>query len=702
MDDERGMGEARAAEEERGLGDDELKGLIAQEISAALGSWQSELSERRAEALDRYMGELYGDEQEGYSQVVSRDIFEAVEQILPDLLETFVGGDEVVRVTPYGEKDEEASRLRTKRLNYAFLCENDGFVIAYDWMKDALIQGNGVVKYWVDEQHQPDVKQVPGVPSMGVGMLLEAGARVLEYADNGDDTFDLTVDAGKERRSISIQCVPNEEFGIDRRASSIKTARFVCHVTVTTAGALRDLGYPEDLIALCPGPDRFEESQEREAREALEDGGNDISDLGTVSRKGADEEKEIAECYLWVDYDGDGSSELRRVIVGGRQASVIFANDVVSFIPFATLSPIRIPHRFHGMGIADALADIARINTVLKRGYLDSLYSSIRPRWAVLSSQKGGPMADMDELDQLRPGGTVQEFAAGAIRPLESPDVSQPALAGLEFVRGLREERIGVTRMATGLSQAGADAETKLHGTAKGLLALMAQQNKRVGLIARLMAETGWKDLFSGIYRLLQEIEDGQFAYRGQVEEAPPELFTEGREIKIAVGLGYGDKMERFEGLMHLANLMERAAQVPGVGGVVVTPKHFYNLADEICEVLGYHNQNRFFADPEQAGPAPEPPPEAWAVEVAAKERMHAEDLRLKELEIRLEYDYKNRELLVKAGMEAAQANLEAEAQSQETNLPVTATLVPGQQSQAAAEPGGAQETQVPPPEALR
>ena len=692
-------GEGEAAASERGMSESELLTLVAAEINSAMGSWQTELSERRRAAMERYMGELYGDEIEGYSAVVSRDIFEAVEDVLPDLCETFVGGDEVARCLPYGEEDEQNAKLRTKRLNHVFLCENQGFLIAYDWMKDSLIQGNAVVKYWVAETAPAEVKRFSGLPSMGVGVLLDAGAKIVEFGDNGDGSFDVVVEVGKAKQKIEIQNLPNEEFGIDRRASSIETARFVCHVTTTTVGALRDLGYDEEKIQACPGPNRFEHALEREAREALEDGQNSVSDLTDVGRSGADAEREIGECYIWCDFDGSGMSALRRVIVGGRQASVLFSNDRVSFVPMANLSPIKIPHRFVGMGVADAMADLARINTVLKRGYLDSLYNTVRQRFAVLSNPRSGPMADMDQLDALRPGGHVEEYTAGAIRALEYTDITQPALAGLEFLRSLKEERLGRSRMTTGSSMAGTDAETKLHGTAKGLLALMSQSNKRLGLVARLFAETGFKKMFGDIYKLLQEVEDTEFGYRGEKMQAGPDLFSEEREVKLSVGLGYGDKMERLEGLNMIAGLQERIhAATPGL---IVRPEHAYNLADEMCELLGYQNQERFFGDPQKAEPQP-PPPESWAVEIASKERMHAEDLRMQELELRLKYDLEQSKLQIEAAKVGATINRElAEAEANETDLLLTGGLEPAAQSQRAAEPGGAQTMEQPPPQAL-
>jgi hypothetical protein len=663
--------------------EEDLRSLIAKEISAGIGEWSSELSERRTTAMKLYNGLAYGDEVEGYSAVVSRDIYESVQQILPDLLETFVGGDEVARVLPTTERDEEEAQVTTARLNHLFLHENPGFEIAHHWIVDALIQKNGIVKFWVEEYEEVTPFEKQDIPSEAVGVMLSMGVRMTKFDETSPGMFHCVGEITKRKQRIIIENVPPEEFGINRAARSMKSARCAFHITTTTAGALRELGYPADMIDMCPSPSGFEDTEEEEAR-AYNEGG-EVEGFSEPFREGADKEKEVAEVYIWVDFDGDGKSELRRVMVGGRRATVVFSNDVVSFIPFASISPTLVPHRFFGTSIADALEDIQRINTVVKRQFLDGLYASTRPRYAVTGNAKTGPDCDVGELDTLRAGGHVTVYQAGALQPLQVTDATTPALMGLEYLRGLREERIGVSRVNTGSAFAAGDDATKLHGTAKGLQMLQASANKRVALIARIMAETGFKDLFQGLYRLLREV-DGETEFQGRSgwAKSTPEMFETPRQVRISVGLGYGDRKERLEGLMMMTGLQERLTQA--VPGQIVRPEHAYNLVDEICDVLGYRNANRFFGDPKDAPPQEPAPAEPWKVEVASKERMHIEDLRLEELKIRLDHEYKLREL----GLREA----EAEREAAETPVPLTGQLVAHPQSQMAGGPMPGQRTQ--------
>src|SRR5258707_921178 len=38
--------------------------------------------------------------------------------------------------------------------NYVAFWQNNGFIVGYEWNKDALIQKNGIVKYWWEEKKE--------------------------------------------------------------------------------------------------------------------------------------------------------------------------------------------------------------------------------------------------------------------------------------------------------------------------------------------------------------------------------------------------------------------------------------------------------------------------------------------------------------------------------------------------------------------
>ena len=76
--------------------EDELLSLISNEERQAIGYQYGELSNERETAMDYYMGRPFGNEVEGKSQVISTDVRDAVEGMLPSLLDMFTSSKEAV------------------------------------------------------------------------------------------------------------------------------------------------------------------------------------------------------------------------------------------------------------------------------------------------------------------------------------------------------------------------------------------------------------------------------------------------------------------------------------------------------------------------------------------------------------------------------------------------------------------------------
>ena len=78
----------------------ELASLIEQEVSDSIGHTTGDLADARALELKYYNSEPFGNERDGESQVVSSDVFDTVEGMLPPLLRIFTASDDVVRFDP--------------------------------------------------------------------------------------------------------------------------------------------------------------------------------------------------------------------------------------------------------------------------------------------------------------------------------------------------------------------------------------------------------------------------------------------------------------------------------------------------------------------------------------------------------------------------------------------------------------------------
>jgi len=140
------------------MGMDALSALLAAAKADALaGLSDSTLSSERSDAMDYYLGNMDKDmpPADGRSKAVSTDVADAVEGILPSLMDIFFGSDEVVRFEPQGPEDEEAAQQETDYVNYVFVQQNNGWRVTYDYFKDALLQKNGFVKvFWEEDEKE--------------------------------------------------------------------------------------------------------------------------------------------------------------------------------------------------------------------------------------------------------------------------------------------------------------------------------------------------------------------------------------------------------------------------------------------------------------------------------------------------------------------------------------------------------------------
>lgn len=154
----------------------ELKSLVASEIKTAYGYLGGRLSNERVLAQRYYLGMPYGDEQDDRSQVITTEVRDAVESVLPMLLRLFVSSDKMFEFEPETEKDEESSKQATDYVNLIFNRDNPGFLITYTAFKDALLFKNGVIKYKWAETERVSTEDYTGQTIDQVAALLEPGS----------------------------------------------------------------------------------------------------------------------------------------------------------------------------------------------------------------------------------------------------------------------------------------------------------------------------------------------------------------------------------------------------------------------------------------------------------------------------------------------------------------------------------------------
>src|SRR5210317_1098876 len=138
--------------EDTRMDDKELQTIVGSEIDDAVDFIDNWVSPNRAEATEYYRGEPFGNEEEGRSQVVSMDVRDTVQAIMPSLMRIFHGSDQTVEYVPQGPEDVAAAKQATDYANYIINRDNNGFLEMHSAFMDALVRKVGILKVYWDDQ----------------------------------------------------------------------------------------------------------------------------------------------------------------------------------------------------------------------------------------------------------------------------------------------------------------------------------------------------------------------------------------------------------------------------------------------------------------------------------------------------------------------------------------------------------------------
>ena len=585
----------------------DLLALIANEERQAVGYTYGDLSAEREMAMNYYMGRSFGNEVEGKSQVISTDVRDAVEGMLPSLLDMFTSSKEAVEFEPVGMEDEQQAKAATALCNYVFYKQNNGFLLLYQWFKDALLQKNGVVKFWYEDSESKTKEKYEDLNELEIFQLLQnPNVEVSATREMEDGRTEIEITVTDKSGKVCVQNVPPEEFLITPKHNSVslQDCLFVAHRMRRTVSEIKEMGYDvKDFSGDSGGDLNMEYLSRRQFAEEFPE--NDDPGDPALRRLW------ITECYLRVDFDGDGFTELRRVLRCGQE---ILENEETDYVPFAAITPIIMPHRFYGLSLADLVMEIQYHKSILWRQMMDNLYLTNNPRNLILENQ-----VNLDDLLTSRVGGIVRQKVPGAVTPLETRFIAGQSFPMLEYLDSVKENRSGVTRY-----NQGTDADS-LNKTATGISRIMNASEQRIKLVARIFAETGVKDLFKGILHCLQKYSTAPMQMRllGNVVAIDPRQWKTQWDVSVNVGLGTGDKSQQLVQLQTIAAVQKELLMA---GKSWVTDDNLYNMARKIAESAGFQNEGMFFTPPKNVPPQ-EPPPDPEMMKLQAEAQMGQAEL---------------------------------------------------------------------------
>lgn len=603
-------------------GEERIARIVLGDISQG-NRHQQQVRVARAEAYKLFKGEPLGNEVEGRSHMVSRDVLDTVESIMPSLMEIFAGGNEVATCSPVGREDEHTAELLTRVLNYQFLTLMGGFVLLYSWIKDSLVYGVGVIKLtWKRESTFLE----DAIPTPMTGEQLEVlrsmpGIEVVTAEPVQPPTPLLGVPVPMQyqnvvlRRETVLRASPDAEvvdpadFGYDPTATDLDGAKFVYHRTRRTLselldlqdrGVYRNVDRVRDALSGAGGGSAWSNADDPMSGSAAEkddrfaaDGLTSPARFGETSGEQEHLGRREVDVYEWwglLDRENEGRLVPYLVAIA---AGVVIRCEENPFghkeHPFVMLRPILDPHRMEGLGYGDLCGEFQKTKTSILRQFLDNL-SFVNNAMTVVDRNAN---VEMKSLLNPRPGGVVRTDRMDGVRREAIQPLSGPAIQALEFVQTLQESRTGVTRYNQGMDS------RSLNKTATGLSAIMGASVQRLKLIARLMAETGIRGVFRKMVALNQQFSDPGFVMRIHGEPltiAPDDI--DGRfDVTVDVGVSAGKEEMVQTQMLQLLQLSPMLVQA----GVMV-PENLRNVVSRLLSSWGYKDPEPFLSPPGDPG----------------------------------------------------------------------------------------------------
>jgi len=665
------------------MDDYQLNSIVSSEITDALNHFDSEFSQERIRAMDFYLGEPFGNEVEGRSSVVSTEVADTVEAIMPNLMRVFTANDKYVRFSPRTAEDMERAEQVSDYVNYIINHDNEGYKILYNWFKDALLFRLGIVKYFYEEEENVTEEEYNGLDENELAVLLaNPDIEVIEQQetvlnsymeDDGtvvpiESSYDLSVRVTERKGKIKVINVPPEEFLVNRRATSLEDSYFVAHRTTMTVSDLVAMGYDREEVEAHAGLSDLDVDQERTNRfQDLE------ANTGTDAADPTLRDVVYYECIMKVDYDGDGIAERRRICAIGAEGTHILHNEPFDHVPFAVVSPVLMPHRLIGRSIYDMTEDLQVIKSTLMRQYLDSVYTSTLPRMVAVEGQ-----VNLDDLLEGTAGGIIRARQPGMVQAITGTPVGGEVRPLMDYLDNIKEQRTGMSKASQGL-----DANALQSTTASAISATVRGAQVKLESYARTMAETGVKSLFKGILHLVTKYDNKPRIVRLRNNFVPidPREWTSEFDVVVQVGLGTADDEQKIAFLTQIAAKQEQILMQLGPNNPVVSMSQYVNTLRSIAEIGGFKDADQFFASPQQIQmqqqqqqqQPPQPNPEVamkqqqMEAELALKREKMQADIQLERERMTMEMELRRQELQAEAELRMAKAVTDSQIS---TNLP--------------------------------
>ena len=235
----------------------------------------------------------------------------------------------------------------------------------------------------------------------------------------------------------------------------------------------------------------------------------------------------------------------------------------------------------------EIIIDDQDASTALLRGLLDNIAMVNNPRLEVVEN-----MVAMDDVLNNEIGGIIRSKAIGSVRELTVGTMGAAILPAIGYYDEVIRAKTGVSGAGMGL-----DADVLQSQTAQGVNAAVQAANQVSELIARHLAEGGFKQLFRLIVQLARQHPnpDEMMRVNGAFVPVDPRSWTAAMDMEVNVGLGSGQREEKAMVLRETLQTQMGIWQAYGPNNGIVSLTNIRNTLADIQRLSGVHNNDRYY-----------------------------------------------------------------------------------------------------------
>ena len=604
---------------------------------ARIGGWQT----YHAEGPDKPAQSQTSDRE----PTVAYEVRDAVQQVLPDIMEQLAGGDEPVEFYSHDPSKHDLCRQATI-LALALFWESGGYDAIHDSSLHAAVGRLGFLKVFREEKICFEDHEFTGLgPDVVAAIAQQPGHLLLETEDEYESDMNgmpylarrsgqvrryyvedrLRVDAPDPASMFATQCVELDE------------ALCVGQRTTVRMGNLREMGFESGDLEAVSGHEDAQQRNERSVRTGEPQ--ESAKDYGSWALRPVD----LYEAYVKIDADGDGLLETWKVIAAGSDKRVL-RRTRVTHQPYVGVNIRRSPHTIQGLSFADLLQDLQVARQRLTDALLENTELINMPMVV------GSGTVDFTQLQRLRRLKVINEGVPGSVRFISPPAIAGDTLPVLEYLKQIRSERVGVDPAAQGLQP------DQLTGVAAVAIAGAQNASARVvRYMVRTVAESGLRPTFAKLLRLMVGQGPRHVTGRdGQYVEVDPRAFDPAWQVRTRVGLGALAKQEKQQAYQQLLALAQSLVGAFGPQNPFITPDKLAGLIHDAVDTYTGLGATRFFNKPEEAAQfmaqqqAQPPPPDPKMLDVQRKQQADQQKIQLEQAKAQSEAQHQN----VKAAMD--------------------------------------------------